>query len=149
MKAISIKQPWAWLIANGYKPIENRVWYTNYTGILLIHASSKYDDNFPNSYLTYYHEIHEAVMKTPIPKPNDLEFGGFVGIANMVDCVRKHESIWFQSGWGFVFSGARPFKLVEYPGRLKIFEVDRDPQLYKKILISLSQNILERENGKS
>ncbi len=26
MKALSIKQPWAWLICAGYKDIENRSW---------------------------------------------------------------------------------------------------------------------------
>jgi hypothetical protein len=28
-KAISICQPWAWLIVNGYKDIENRIWASN------------------------------------------------------------------------------------------------------------------------
>lgn len=40
MKALSIRQPWAWLIANGYKDIENRSWRTNYRGPVLIHASA-------------------------------------------------------------------------------------------------------------
>ncbi len=26
MKALSIRQPWAWLIVNGYKDVENRTW---------------------------------------------------------------------------------------------------------------------------
>src|SRR5438045_8559495 len=38
MKALSIRQPWAWLIVNGHKPVENRSWSTKYTGKLLIHA---------------------------------------------------------------------------------------------------------------
>lgn len=32
MKAISILQPWAWLIVNRYKPVENRGWYTFFRG---------------------------------------------------------------------------------------------------------------------
>lgn len=39
MKALSIKQPWAWLIASGHKTIETRIWSSNYRGELLIVAS--------------------------------------------------------------------------------------------------------------
>ncbi|HDU8694716.1 TPA: ASCH domain-containing protein, partial [Morganella morganii subsp. morganii] len=39
MKAISIRQPWAWLIVNGHKDIENRSWRTKYRGQVLVHAS--------------------------------------------------------------------------------------------------------------
>ena len=38
MKTISIKQPWASLIAHGIKDIENRSCRTNYRGRVLIHA---------------------------------------------------------------------------------------------------------------
>ena len=44
MKAISIKQPWAWLIANGYMTVENRKWYTGHRGDLLIHAGKSETD---------------------------------------------------------------------------------------------------------
>jgi len=36
MKALSIRQPWAWLIVDGYKDIENSTWHTNYRGPALI-----------------------------------------------------------------------------------------------------------------
>ena len=42
MKAISIKQPWASLVAAGYKTVECRTWKTHYRGPLLI-CSSKGD----------------------------------------------------------------------------------------------------------
>lgn len=38
MKVITLKQPWASLVANGYKKIEFRSWKTNYRGKILIHA---------------------------------------------------------------------------------------------------------------
>ena len=37
MKAISIRQPWAWLIVQGYKDIKNRTWAAKYRGPILIH----------------------------------------------------------------------------------------------------------------
>ncbi len=39
MKAISLLQPWATLVAIGAKRIETRSWATNYRGPLAIHAS--------------------------------------------------------------------------------------------------------------
>jgi|ERR1700758_4475866 hypothetical protein len=39
MKVIVIRQPWAWLIVNGFKDIENRSWRTRYRGPLMIHPS--------------------------------------------------------------------------------------------------------------
>ncbi|WP_289241690.1 ASCH domain-containing protein [Delftia sp.] len=36
--ALSIRQPWAWLIVHGYKDIENRDWHTPFRGNLLVHA---------------------------------------------------------------------------------------------------------------
>ena len=38
MKALTIKEPWASLIINGYKEYEFRSWKTNYRGKILIHA---------------------------------------------------------------------------------------------------------------
>jgi hypothetical protein len=38
MKALTISQPFASLIASGEKWIENRIWYTSYRGPLAIHA---------------------------------------------------------------------------------------------------------------
>lgn len=41
MKAISVRQPWASMIANGEKTIETRTWSTNYRGDLLIVSSKR------------------------------------------------------------------------------------------------------------
>ena len=41
MKALSIQQPWASMIASGIKTIETRVWSTEYRGPLLICATKK------------------------------------------------------------------------------------------------------------
>jgi activating signal cointegrator 1 len=39
MKALSLTQPWATLVAIGAKCIETRTWHTFYTGTVAIHAS--------------------------------------------------------------------------------------------------------------
>ena len=38
MKVLSVRQPWAWLIVNGHKDIENREWETNLRGRVWIHT---------------------------------------------------------------------------------------------------------------
>ena len=43
VRALTIHQPWATLIAEGYKDVENRVWTTAYRGPLLIHAGKRID----------------------------------------------------------------------------------------------------------
>ncbi len=43
MKVITIKQPWATLIAEGYKEYEFRTWRTKYRGEILIHAGKGID----------------------------------------------------------------------------------------------------------
>ena len=41
MKVLTIREPWASLIINGYKEYEFRSWKTNYRGKILIHAGLK------------------------------------------------------------------------------------------------------------
>lgn len=43
MKILTLKQPWASLVANGYKIYEFRSWKTNYRGEILIHAGCGVD----------------------------------------------------------------------------------------------------------
>ncbi len=57
MKVLSIRQPWASLIVNGYKIFEFRSWNTKFRGEFLIHASltveKKYMDKFSCYNLEY------------------------------------------------------------------------------------------------
>lgn len=43
MKAITVRQPWAWAIIAAGKDVENRSWSTSYRGRLAIHAGAKWD----------------------------------------------------------------------------------------------------------
>jgi len=44
MKAITLHQPWASLVAQDIKTIESRSWTTSYRGLLVIHASKRQPD---------------------------------------------------------------------------------------------------------
>ena len=43
MQLLSVRQPWAWAIARGRKPVENRDWAPSYRGRLAIYASMHVD----------------------------------------------------------------------------------------------------------
>ena len=120
MYALSIRQPWAWLIANGWKNIENRMWPTRFRGRFLIHASK-------GMTRTEWFEAAEFVrafasdLVQKIPNPDVIERGGIVGEANLVDCVTQDTSHWFCGPYGFVLKDARPLKFWPVKGRLGFF----------------------------
>ena len=94
MKTLSIKQPWAYLIACGLKDIENRTWKTKYRGKILIHTSSK-SDNEPYQLFTdeQWDEIEKNQMDPEVFN-SYKDLGMIIGEVDIVDCVINHESIW-------------------------------------------------------
>jgi hypothetical protein len=114
--ALSIKQPWAWLITNGHKDIENRVWKTNYRGLFMVHAGLSFDKE---GYKWVRHYFPEIAM----PSLDEFKLGGLVGLANMVSCVTKSNSKWFQGPYGFVLTEAKPYPFTPLKGQLKFFPV--------------------------
>jgi len=111
MKIISIRQPWAALIVHGIKNVENRTWATRYRGPLLIHASQRPDD-------VSREDIERRFGVSP---PAQQPLGGVVGVADIVDCVRPHSSIWYaQAHHAFVLAHARPLPFVPWPGALSL-----------------------------
>lgn len=95
MKAISIKQPWAHLIAAGIKDIENRTWKCpeKYIGKrVLIHASkTQYETPM---YLLTDEQYDSIKQEKRIEINNSLEYGCIIGSIEIVDCVVNHTSIW-------------------------------------------------------
>ena len=117
MKALSIKQPWSWLIVNGHKDIENRTWYTKFRGKFLIHAGKAPDKTVLTS------KVNGIIL----PNFCYADFGGIVGIAEIVDCVDcifAPNSPWFSGPYGFVLKNARPLPFMPVRGQLGFFEVD-------------------------
>ena len=111
MKALSVRQPWAWAICSGLKDVENRTWRTDYRGRFLVHASR-----------AWAHEGERFLRQHGLPVPRDLPRGAIVGSVCLVDCVRGHPSLWSIDGqWQFVL--AEPEGLPPQPcaGRLGFF----------------------------
>lgn len=98
MRAITVKQPWASLIIEGIKDVENRTWKCpdKYVGKrVLIHAGLKpirYDNR---------HDIFTRSQLVGIPPVLTLDIinrryplGEIIGSVEIVDCVLNHHSVW-------------------------------------------------------
>lgn len=122
MRALSVRQPWAWLIVNGHKDIENRVWSTRYTGPLLIHASKGMTND-------EYDEVVEflgcdfRLRDIKLPDRKLLERGGIVGAVHCNGSVDQCDSPWFFGPYGFVLSQQRAFPMIPFKGQLGFFDV--------------------------
>lgn len=79
MKILTIKEPWASLIINGYKKYEFRSWKTKYRGKILIHASKGVDKeniNYFSSFGLNYkpsYVLGEAYLDDCIEVTKDFE----------------------------------------------------------------------------
>lgn len=96
MKAITIHQPWASLVALGVKHIETRSWSTKYRGPIAIHAGlAKPQIN----YLSMGdYEIESDGRQFLLHDLNrsdrlwSLDFGAVIATAELVDCLPIHSS---------------------------------------------------------
>jgi len=107
MKALSVKQPWANMIASGVKTIETRKWSTVYRGQILIVSS-----------------------RTPRIEPA----GCAVAVAKLVDCrpmVSDDEEEaccdWYSGAFAWVLTNIRQVRPIPVRGQLGLFEIDVNP----------------------
>lgn len=114
MKAISIKQPFASLIAHGIKDVENRSWKCpdQYIGQrVLIHASG-----MPLSYNSFYDSVltHKQLLSLPPNKDwADFNFcvGAIIGSVVIAGCVKDYQSVWaIQGCWHWILKDAVLFE---------------------------------------
>ena len=133
MKTLSIRQPWAWLIVNGFKPIENRSRRSHYRGPLAIHASAtmtkaEYEAAclFINSIELPLATLRQLVVAFPSFESLKNQCGGIVGEAVMTDCVTKSDSPWFVGDYGYVLTGAKSKTFRKCKGQLNFFTVPPD-----------------------
>lgn len=118
MKAISVRQPWAWLILHG-KDVENRTWHTVFRGPVLIHASQGMTRKEWNE--AYVFALN--ARKITIPRFESLQRGGIIGQVEIVNCVSRSQSPWFVGPWGFVLQNPKPLPFRPYTGALGFFDV--------------------------
>lgn len=99
MKALTIRQPWASLIAAGVKTIETRSWSTKYRGPLAIHAGKATPDGLweggdwaiawdgnPRNAFAYRHILSNRI---------DLPLGAVVATCTLADVVPITDKIYY------------------------------------------------------
>jgi hypothetical protein len=132
--ALSIKQPWATLLAHGRKTIEVRRWRTYFRGTLLIHAAHLSDER-PEAWARVPADLHEEARRV----------GGIVGVGQLDDCKvyrtlpdfvadeaqHLNDPGWFepQGLFGLCFTELRVLPYHRVPGYVRIFKVDLDIDL--------------------
>lgn len=124
MRCLTVCQPFASLIMlpatdPRHKRVENRNWFTNYRGPLLIHAGKS------REWLDCFN--HEGL---------DVPFGAILGMVTLVGCIRPGER-WAELKWPWLKTHAhaegpwmwvvlhpRPFaQPIPYRGELGLFDV--------------------------
>ncbi|MEU0943217.1 hypothetical protein ABZ379_10525 [Streptomyces canus] len=126
VRALTVRQPWAALIAAGLKPVENRSWPVpaGFDGPLLIHAGSKDDADgwaVPG--------VREALGAPDLGR--GLVYGALVAVVERVTCHRCAECCsdrWGEPGafhWTLEGITALPEPIVA-TGRLSLWRPDEE-----------------------
>jgi hypothetical protein len=130
VKALSISQPWADLILEGVKRVENRKWPTKVRGRVLVHAPLSFD----NDGLLYIMAVMREQGRTYSAQVDGIgrpprQRGALLGVVTITDCVRPTETdpadnAWSFGPWCFTLSDAYWLpKPIPYKGRLGFFDV--------------------------
>lgn len=127
MKTITIKQPFASLIAAGIKEYEFRTWKTKYRGEILIHAGKGIDKKAMKKFEEYGLEypsgcIIAKVNLTDCIKVDD-EFRKILGEKNakIYSSIIKHTE-W--EGYAFKLDSVKKIEPIPAKGKLSIWEYD-------------------------
>ena len=88
MKAISLSQPWASLVASGAKKFETRSWPSHYRGPLLIHAAKRISPEA--RVLSSTEPFRTALKQTPYWS---LQRGVVIAVVSMTGCLEIRENL--------------------------------------------------------
>lgn len=140
MKALSIKQPWASLIAHGIKNIENRTWKTKFRGRIYIHASGNKvkSEDFglmisDEMYIDYSRKLrNKGITERTADFLYSQPISAIIGEVDIIDCVINHPSIWAEYTSGYEDKG------VFIPNQKPIYNwVLSNPVLYDKPILNV------------
>lgn len=149
IKALSLWQPWASLIALGAKRYETRSWVTSYRGPLLICASKKWSAEIEDLLLV---EPFKSALNDLI-QTDGIRTGVAVCVAELVDTFEmcdgymrrtgtndeiayeypdgneKAFGLWVPGRFAWKLENIRTFNPFAVTGRQGLFEVDVNPDL--------------------
>lgn len=118
MRALSVRNPWAWMIFECGKDVENRSFPTRHRGLLLIHASAA-------SKMVDYDAAAPLSPYSP-PFPPHLPHGFLLGTVRVVGCVQDADtySKWAERGsWHWLLADPVAFdEPIPCKGTLGLWE---------------------------
>lgn len=83
MKAITLWQPWASLLAIGPKKYETRSWKTKHRGWIAIHAAKRFDRLVMDTCAKFNEELEEMGYRVGYVRP---PLGAVVAVAKLIYC---------------------------------------------------------------
>lgn len=137
MFGLSVKQGWGDAIIYHGKDIENRDWSTNIRGRIAIHASKGLTKDDYEFYRFFVEELSfdGDVEVFTIPEMHEFVRGAILGTVELVDCVTKSASPWFQGRFGFVLRNPKPLKIpIPINGALGFWQVPKAIEEQLKML---------------
>ena len=122
MKVITIKQPWASLIAEGYKEYEFRTWKTNYRGEILIHAGKGIDKKAMErfKYLNLTYPRGEIIAKAEITDCIIVDKEVSKQLLKKDKLVYHNLKNWM--GYGFKLENVKKITPIKIKGKLSLWE---------------------------
>lgn len=144
MKALTIWQPWASLIAIGAKKIETRPWQTKYRGPIAIHASKHIEkrDALTNP---IYSTLTAAGIDPHVTGNEGLILGAVIAIADLIACELMTAELislvpepersfgWYEPGrYMWLLENVRLIKPVPTKGGQRIYLLLRGNQEIKR-----------------
>jgi hypothetical protein len=127
-KAISIRQPWAYLIAADRKPIENRSWKTNFRGRVLIHTGAKIvkERLWKHNLLSVdqWYSLIPSDHAKYISNPQKWTTSAIIGSVEIVDCIQNSTSMWANPDcWHWILKDPIMFEkpILNVKGKLSFF----------------------------
>ncbi len=129
--ALSVRQPWAWAIVAGHKPIENRSAASIRAGRMglgpvAIHAAAGLKEaEFQ------WGAWRLALHGVTCPRPETLARSAIIGVVDVVAIVDQSDSEWFGGDHGLVLENARAVDPIPAKGALGYFEWVESGELAK------------------
>ncbi len=134
MKALSIRQPWAWFILCGFawwKRYENRDWGEEYARAQFRICPPGSDFAIHASKGMTHREFDEACEFAQdagalmFPRFDEVKRGGIVGITQFVRPVRKSRNRWFTGPIALEMDDPYPVPFMPWQGQLGFFDLSQ------------------------
>lgn len=97
-RALTLWQPWAWLVAAGHKPIENRppgFSFKSFRGDFWIHAGAEPNDKAFQESWRQAHDLAKQIIGADFRFPchGELSFGAIIGRATITGIIPPHHPL--------------------------------------------------------